>query len=404
MNLIQTLNQLRKDIQEWVTKNIRVVLRKLKDHNSDETAHSDIRDSLKAHYTDSSAHTDIRDTLISHNTDVTAHQDIREAIVTDYNELENAPSISDDEPGSVLYTDESGNIIARVDEHGLETTHVKAISVDLTTPVGVKLDGDISGEGHFTGTDFTITTEEKILNGLKGKFVNTPVGGISKGTTIDTDSIESLIATLLGVSSGVAPAQESFSFTISPNQIEPDLGTTSYTGITATWKIEDSATTYTGDYLPTIEGIGGMADALDPTTKKAGGIITGITIPVTDSMTSKVIGGSVTYSAGDGFEAGRLSHTQPIKINRKCYYGTEESKTTVSRDKRSSWTFTVTLTDEKAVFQYPKIWGKVTKITDANKFDVTEAFTRTEIAKNGGLYYQYALTSPNTGEFSYTIS
>lgn len=49
----------------------------------------------------------------------------------DYNDLTNAPSITEDNNGSVVYADESGNIIAKIDANGFETTVVTAKSVTI---------------------------------------------------------------------------------------------------------------------------------------------------------------------------------------------------------------------------------------------------------------------------------
>ena len=49
----------------------------------------------------------------------------------DYNELENAPAITDDESGEVVYADEAGNVIARIDANGIETTTVCAKDIKI---------------------------------------------------------------------------------------------------------------------------------------------------------------------------------------------------------------------------------------------------------------------------------
>lgn len=370
MNLIQTLNKLRQDIQTWVSNNIRAVIQKLRDHESDSEAHQDIRDS----------------------------------IVRDYNELANAPDIREDHSGAVLYTDEDGNIIARVDDSGLETTRINTKSIALKESVDLTLSGDAEGVGQFNGSDVTISVEEKALKDIKGKFVTKTVGGVNKGTTINTDSVEELIKTLLGVQDGVAPASSSFSFTLVPTSITPALGTTSYSDIDAVWTINDSTTTYNGNYTPTIGGILGTATPLNASTKKATGTIQGLYVSFGDADTSVSIDGTASYEAEDGFEAGRLLATKALTINRACYYGTESTLSTTNRSTKNGWSINVTLNNEKAVFQYPKVWGALKKITDANEFDVTEAFERTVITKNGGNYYCYTLTSPNTGDFTYKLS
>lgn len=49
----------------------------------------------------------------------------------DYNDLINAPNIQEDESGELLYVDEDGNIIAKVDAGGIKTTKVTANDVEV---------------------------------------------------------------------------------------------------------------------------------------------------------------------------------------------------------------------------------------------------------------------------------
>lgn len=117
MNIIEALKKLRDDIIKWVTNNLIALSKKIDDHNED----------------------------------TSAHQDIRDNIITDYNELENAPSITEEEPGKVVYVDPEGNIIAQIDGTGLETTNV-TINNHLIT--GVDL--------HFSDTS-TNPIQNKII-------------------------------------------------------------------------------------------------------------------------------------------------------------------------------------------------------------------------------------------------
>ena len=236
-----------------------------------------------------------------------------------------------------------------------------------------------------------------LIGSLQGKYVTQTAGGIQKGTQINMENVEELLTSLLGLSSGVAPAQGSFNFTISPTSITPALGTTSAT-ISATWSITDNETTYTGNYTPTIGGKTGTASA-------SGGTISGITVSYADTDTSKTISGQATYVAGAGFPAGTLTDTARLTIYRFCYDGVSgNTLSSTSRTSKSGWSFEVTLASQKAVFQYPKVWGTVNQILDGNNYDVTDIFVRTEVTKNGGTYYQYELNAANTGTFEFKIS
>ena len=49
----------------------------------------------------------------------------------DFNDLINAPNITEDESGEVVYADEDGNIIARINADGFKTTKVSANNVEI---------------------------------------------------------------------------------------------------------------------------------------------------------------------------------------------------------------------------------------------------------------------------------
>ena len=59
----------------------------------------------------------------------------------DYNDLKNAPDIKEDESGEIVYADENGNIIARIDENGLETTTITANSVIVN---GIDIESELN--------------------------------------------------------------------------------------------------------------------------------------------------------------------------------------------------------------------------------------------------------------------
>lgn len=107
ITIIDALVRLRNDLKLWVANNLRALSKKIDDHNED----------------------------------TSAHQDIRDAIITDYSELENAPSITDDEPGKVVYVDPDGNIIAQIDSTGLETANI-TINNHLITGVDLQFSNE----------------------------------------------------------------------------------------------------------------------------------------------------------------------------------------------------------------------------------------------------------------------
>ena len=125
MNIIEAIIKLRDDIKTWVTNNLKV----------------------------------IKDSQFS----------------GDYNDLKNAPNISEDETENLVITDPYGNIIFRANAEGFETTTLKADNVILTNEeevsVGEKL-VEITDElsNHKNNEDIHVTLADKNSWDLKSNF------------------------------------------------------------------------------------------------------------------------------------------------------------------------------------------------------------------------------------------
>jgi hypothetical protein len=110
MNILDTLKRLRDDIKTWVTINLNA----LNDKIDEKTIPIDSE-------------------LSSTSTNPVQNKAIKKAIDNiptfsgDYNDLTNAPDISEDDSGNMVIADESGNIIFKVDTDGIHTT---AVSLD----------------------------------------------------------------------------------------------------------------------------------------------------------------------------------------------------------------------------------------------------------------------------------
>ena len=152
-------------------------------------------------------------------------------------------------------------------------------------------------------TNLNVKQNKALSTDIQGKYVNTNVGGFTSGTAVSATSIDELIKTLLDIKGGVAPASDSFSFSLSPSYITAPLNDTTKQ-VTANWTISDAVTTYTGNYTPKINNQftdadeDGNADtyALDPETKTVSGSIT-IDINFNGDDVSKTISGYASYDA-----------------------------------------------------------------------------------------------------------
>ena len=124
-NLLETLVKLRDDIKTWVTNNITALNNKIDektipiDSELDSNSTNPVQNKTIA--------TEITDINNRVGTTSVATQ-ISNAIAKqphfsgDYNDLTNAPNIVEDDGGNMVITDESGNIIFKVDANGAHTT------------------------------------------------------------------------------------------------------------------------------------------------------------------------------------------------------------------------------------------------------------------------------------------
>lgn len=133
-------------------------------------------------------------------------------------------------------------------------------------------------------------------------------------------------------------------------------------------------------------------------------------------------GESVTYKAevvyGDGpiknttlgipypstsIKSGSISATNTVKAYALSYYGVintsefvDTSGLTSELRTSKSDTITVSLTNQRIIYMYPKTFGNLTSIKDANNFDYINSYTLTTATVNGIEYNIYILTDPVT--------
>ena len=133
-------------------------------------------------------------------------------------------------------------------------------------------------------------------------------------------------------------------------------------------------------------------------------------------------GNSVTYQAtavyGNGqikntllgkpypdtsIKVGTISSSGIVRAYALSYYGVISSKevddisalnSILSTSK--SYTYTTDLVNQKIVYMYPKSFGVLTSIRDANNFDYIDSYKLTTSTYDGVEYYIYVLTDPVT--------
>ena len=141
MNILNALKQLRDDIKTWVTNNLNVLNAKIDEKTIP-----------------------IDSELSSTSTNSVQNKVVKKAIDDiptfsgDYNDLTNAPDISEDDSGNMIIADEAGNIIFKADADGIHTT---AVSLNGEAAASEKyVDEAIATKVDFTGyaTEEFVTT------------------------------------------------------------------------------------------------------------------------------------------------------------------------------------------------------------------------------------------------------
>ena len=177
MNILETLIQLRDDLKTWVTNNLNALNKKIDektipiDSELSATSTNPVQNkvidaeinSLNNLIGDTSVATQISTAI--------ANQDLFSG---DYNDLQNAPNISEDEDNKeVIIVDEAGNIIAQIDADGLKTTTVAANNVNIN---GTDISDDGSGKVEFADENGNVIVQ---INDTGVKSIDFYVGDVS---------------------------------------------------------------------------------------------------------------------------------------------------------------------------------------------------------------------------------
>ena len=139
-----------------------------------------------------------------------------ESFSGDYNDLTNAPNISEDGSGNMVIADEQGNVVFKVDENGAHSTALTIGGEDVASLLGQKVN-KVNGKG-LSSNDFTDEDKAK-LDALDPNATVVIVDEVLSATSTNpiqnkavTEAIDSL-STLIGdepVADQIADAIEGF--------------------------------------------------------------------------------------------------------------------------------------------------------------------------------------------------
>lgn len=136
-------------------------------------------------------------------------------------------------------------------------------------------------------------------------------------------------------------------------------------------------------------------------------------VPLTTAMTvttNKTLSARVTDAENKTVSANTASFT----FVNPYYYGAIADGATVNEalikaatkavQTKGNKSFNFTCNNQKMLFAYDKSYGTLSKIFDANNFDVTSTFTRSEVTVGGVAYYVYVNAASTVTNFKMTFN
>ena len=270
-----------------------------------------------------------------------------------------------------------------------------------------------AGKGLSTN-DYT-TTEKNKLAGIQAKATHNDtlykssvastvtVGGIAKGYTPPASGVEvkDMIDKLLHPY--VAPSGITAQMLATNGGVVEKGTTQTITGVKVSWTA-GSASVMQIDVKngsTTLKSINGGVSS--PTTVTLDNPLsvttdTQLTVVLTDATgktyTAKT--GKYTFVSPYYYGAVAASVTSPTASNI-----TGLTKIVQAKGNKS---YNFTCNNQKMVYAYPKSYGALSKILDANSFDVTGTFTRSEVTVGGVAYYVYINDASTVSSFKMTFN
>lgn len=294
-----------------------------------------------------------------------------------------------------------------------EKNHTHAISG--VTGLQDALDDKVAketGKGLSTN-DYTTTEKEKLAGVETGATANdtkyknqTPstvaVGGIEKGYVPPSAGVEAIDMINMLLHPYVAPTVTAAATPNNGGVVE--IGTSkSVTGVTVTITMGSAAitkievfdgSTSLGSLTSGIKAGANtvtFANALTVTANKQ------LSVTVTDADNKTVTAKTGTFTYVSPYYYGAIAaDATPTEALIKA-----AAKSVATKGNK---TFNFTCNNQKMLFAYPKSYGALSKILDANSFDVTGTFTRTEVTVDNVAYYAYSNDPSTVSAFKMTFN
>lgn len=120
-------------------------------------------------------------------------------------------------------------------------------------------------------------------------------------------------------------------------------------------------------------------------------------VKITDSENKSITVNTGTFTFVSPYYYGVIA--SGAEINEATVKGTTKSVSV-----KGNKSFNYTCSNQKMLFAYPKSYGALSKILDANSFDVTGTFSRAEVTVDGVSYYVYTNAASTVSSFKMTFN
>ena len=251
--------------------------------------------------------------------------------------------------------------------------------------------------------DVTTIKYETIIKPADTTYTNstpipTAIGGIAKGTTFDNKTVQEVLDMLLypyvafSFTVSTEPAagvyEKGTSITLSKVNVNITKGSADVTKI----YIKDSDNTTHAMVTSNIAQSGNNAITVRKVITKN----TVVTVELTDSE-SNTESTTLSYSFVDPYYYGVIA--DGVDITASVITGlTKDVKA------KGNKAYTFNMSNQKALLAYPKSYGLLTLIKDANNFDVTNTFNVHAVSVNSVDYYVYVLSNTATSNMKFTFN
>lgn len=160
MTILEALVKLRDDLKTWVTNNLNVLNSKIEEKTVP----------IDADLSATSANPVQNKTITEEFSSL--RQEIKnfESFSGDYNDLTNAPNISNDFSDNLIVADNNGNIVLKVDENGLHTTDVEVDGVSIKEKIPI-WDSCVDQEDSFSGDYNDLMNKPNIEDNGSGDLI-----------------------------------------------------------------------------------------------------------------------------------------------------------------------------------------------------------------------------------------